>query len=299
MYLTAHLGHITMDQVVYATLKNGAVGIFREVEAIVGQFEPALGGVGLDEPSHHLEQVQQISAVFGIVDGIGLGKAVPAGTEHAGLVHFAVIREKESAVCKGAVFQDKAPRFRIFVIPRLQRPFVVLVRKHLEGMLFDGLPAWKGIPAAIGAFQYQLQQLSGRGYNTLVTGTDVCLTGAVEDQVIRRELPRLYEYFKHFVALLIFSGSQRPVRNRIQVGVDLLADEVGIALRVGKAGHNTVVVNAVVECATFGVGISADALQPVADFLPLQFLLEVVLRTFGYEFVSKNLHGLVSYRLQI
>lgn len=63
-----------MDEVVYAALENGAVGIFREVEAIVGQLEPALGGVGLDESSHHLEQVQQITAVFGIVDGIGLGK---------------------------------------------------------------------------------------------------------------------------------------------------------------------------------------------------------------------------------
>lgn len=118
--------------------------MFREVEAIVGQFEPALGGVGLDESSHHLEQVQQIAAVFGIVDGIGLGKAIPAGAEHAGLVHFAVIGEKESAVCEGAVFQDK---------------------------------------------------------------------------VIRRKLSRLYKHFEYFVALLIFSGSQRPVRNRIQVGV--------------------------------------------------------------------------------
>lgn len=84
--------------------------MFREVEAIVGQFEPALGGVGLDESSHHLEQVQQIAAVFGIVDGIGLGKAIPAGAEHAGLVHFAVVGEKESAVCEGAVFQDKVIR---------------------------------------------------------------------------------------------------------------------------------------------------------------------------------------------
>ena len=59
---------------------------------------------------------------------------------------------------------------------------------------------------------------------------------------------------------------------------------------VGKAGHNSVVVNAVVESTAFRVGIGTHALQPVTDFLPLQFLLEVVFCTFGYEFVSKYLH---------
>ena len=176
---------------------------------------------------------------------------------------------------------------------------MVLVGEHLEGMLFDGLPAWESIPATVGAFQYQLQQLPGRSHNTLVTGTDKCLSGAVQDKVIRRKLSRLYKHFKHFVALLIFPGSQRPVRDRIQMGVDLLADEVGIALRIGKAGYITVVVNAVVEGTTFGVCIGADTLQPVADFLPLQFLLEVVFRTFGYEFVSKNLHNSMCSGLQM
>ena len=93
VYFTADLGHIAMDQVVHATLENGAVGILREVEAIVGKFEPALGGVGFDEASHHLEQVQQIAAVFGIVDGISLGETVPAGAEHTGLVYIAVVGE--------------------------------------------------------------------------------------------------------------------------------------------------------------------------------------------------------------
>lgn len=59
-----------MDEVVYAAFQYGAVGVLREVEAIVREFEPAFRRAGLNEAGHHLEQVQQVAAILGVVDGV-------------------------------------------------------------------------------------------------------------------------------------------------------------------------------------------------------------------------------------
>lgn len=78
---TADLGHIPMNEVVHAAFQDGAVGVLREVEAIVREFEPAFRRAGLDEAGHHLEQVQQVAAILSVVDGVRLRESVPSGTK--------------------------------------------------------------------------------------------------------------------------------------------------------------------------------------------------------------------------
>lgn len=41
MDFTADLGHIPVNEVVYAAFQDGAVGVLREIETIVRKFEPA------------------------------------------------------------------------------------------------------------------------------------------------------------------------------------------------------------------------------------------------------------------
>ncbi len=71
-----------MDEVVHATYQYGAVGVLREVEAILREFEPAFRRTGLDEAGHHLEQIQQVAAILSVVDGVCFREPIPAGAEN-------------------------------------------------------------------------------------------------------------------------------------------------------------------------------------------------------------------------
>lgn len=69
------------------------------------------------------------------------------------------------------------------------------------------------------------------------------------------------------------------------MGVNLLTYEVGICLDVFETSDSAIVGHTEKQGSAFRVGKSADALEPVADLLTLQFILEVVCGALGYEFV--------------
>ena len=145
-----------MDKVVHAAFQDGAVGVLREVEAIVRKFEPAFRRAGLDEAGHHLEQVKQVAAILGIVDGVRFRKSVPAGTEDSRLIDIAIIREEQATVSEGAIFHDKAPGLWVLIVPLKAGSLVVFVRKHLEAVLRELLLGRKSVPAAVCSFQHQV-----------------------------------------------------------------------------------------------------------------------------------------------
>ena len=71
-------------------------------------------------------------------------------------------------------------------------------------------------------------------------------------------------------------GNERPFRQRVEVSVDLLADEIGHALRIVKPYDGAIILHTEKERSSFRIGIGTDALQPVADLLSLQLTLEIV-----------------------
>ena len=88
-----------------------------------------------------------------------------------------------------------------------------------------------------------------------------------------------------------FVGDERPFRQRVEVSIDLLADEVCHALRIVQPYDSAIILHTEKERAAFRIGIGADALQPVADLLPLQLTLEIVGRTLAINLCPSTLMG--------
>lgn len=139
-------------------------------------------------------------------------------------------------------------------------------------------------------FKNEIHQLIRLRRNTLVATSDISLPGPVQIEVVRRLVTFFYCGLNDCFTFN-FVGDERPFRQRVEVSIDLLADEVCHALRIVQPYDGAIILHTEKERAAFRIGIGADALQPVADLLPLQLTLEIVGHTLGNQFMSLNSHG--------
>ena len=99
--------------------------------------------------------------------------------------------------------------------------------------------------------------------------------------VVRRFRASLYLNDHEPLAVLLMKRKV-DLRHGIHLCLDCLADELGVSLRVSKAGERSIVRHAEQESPALRVGERADALEPARRVLALKHQLLVVSRRLAY-----------------
>ena len=131
------------------------------------------------------------------------------------------------------------------------------------------------------SLQHQPFQLNRVRPYAFVADADESIAMAFDERVVRRFGTSLYlDHHEPFAIFLM--DRETDLRHGIHLHLDRLADELGVALRIGKAGERTIVRNAEEQPTALGVRERTDALEPARRILALKHQLLVVRRRLAY-----------------
>lgn len=134
---------------------------------------------------------------------------------------------------------------------------------------------WECIISPAGTFQNQCFQLKSVGDNGFIANTDVRYALFVSDVVVWRFCSCIDVKQDQSFAIKIFEFEVN-IRNRVKPGLDIFADDLGVAFGIGKPDYPVIVADAEYQRPSIAVSECGNALEPALGFAGFELLFLVI-----------------------